>query len=289
MQRSYGSASGPASGAGHTRAVGNGGRLLDDGPAASLAFGMRCPDCNTEGAGAYCAQCGAPLKGAACRRCTSPLPSGARFCNACGRAVRDVRGRLPWFVAAGSGLGLVLALAVLLAPSQRSSGGVPEGAGPGPGFGGGFVAGEMQAGPLTGTLREQADRLFNRVMQALAAGDTAEARFFLPMAIQAYDNVDGLDPDGLYHVAVLQLAAGDAAAALETAELILAEAPDHLLALGAALEATTELGAADRARHHGERLLTAYDEGLRAPRPEYRHHESILPLYRQTARDLLGR
>ena len=43
------------------------------------------------------------------------------------------------------------------------------------------------------TPRERADNLFNRVMQNVSSGDSTQAKFFLPMALSAYEAVPGLD------------------------------------------------------------------------------------------------
>jgi TPR repeat protein len=53
-------------------------------------------------------------------------------------------------------------------------------------------------------LRDAADRLFDRVMRAVAVGDSAQAGALLPMAIAAYQRARPLDHDALYHLSVLQ-------------------------------------------------------------------------------------
>ncbi|HEX6939258.1 MAG TPA: zinc ribbon domain-containing protein [Longimicrobiales bacterium] len=245
---------------------------------------MKCPNCQTDSPGAYCPTCGAPLDGARCKACEAPLLPGARFCVQCGEPVRRESSRASWYVAAAAVLGLVVLGTVVAFRGER---GVPAAAGaamaqgPTPGSPG-------RAPPLTGTPREQADRLFNRVMQAMAQGDTAQASFFLPMAILAYRQAGELDADGLYHLAVLEAAAGNYRGSLETAERILAEQPDHLLGLGAAARAAVLAGDSAVARRHYERLLRAFDaERAREPK-EYRDHARILPEYRDEAAAFTG-
>jgi hypothetical protein len=158
-------------------------------------------------------------------------------------------------------------------------------------------AGSPQAGgagmgappPLTGTPREQADRLFNRIMQERESGDTARARFFLPMAITAYQNAAPLDADGLYHLSVLQTYAGDAASGSSTAEQIIAADPLHLLGLHAA--ATAALARNDRtaAGRFYQRLLDAYPSQRSRDLPEYRDHGGLLTELEAEARAFLGK
>ena len=84
------------------------------------------------------------------------------------------------------------------------------------------------------TPREAADRLYDRIMRAASAGDSAEALAFLPMALDAYNLVVPLDADGHYHVSLLHALGGDYHMAREVADRALADVPSHLLLLGAA-------------------------------------------------------
>jgi len=140
----------------------------------------------------------------------------------------------------------------------------------------------------TMTPREAADRLFNRVMVALGEGDQQEIEMFLPMAIDAYELVPDLDADGHFHLSLLQHAAGDYQAALNTAQRVLASDPDHLLALHAAGEAAREMGDNERAREYFQHALEVFDDEVARDLPEYREHESLLPIIQETARDVLA-
>lgn len=188
------------------------------------------------------------------------------------------------------------ALAVMVVVLVVAANGGERNVGPGSAFdaaGSAGVAGPAgeapgRAPPLTGTPREQADRLFNRVMQSLAMGDSAQASFFLPMAILAYKQAGDLDADGHYHLAVLETTAGNYAAAREAADRILAEAPDHLLGLGAAARAAAQAGDVATARRLYARLLGVYDEERVRERPEYRDHAQILPDYKDEAQRFVG-
>ncbi|MEJ2679130.1 MAG: hypothetical protein P8174_08660, partial [Gemmatimonadota bacterium] len=112
--------------------------------------------------------------------------------------------------------------------------------------------------PLAGGPRAAADRLFNRIMGTAESGDTAGARFFVPMALEAYQMAAPLDNDGLYHVALIQLVAGQPDSARATAQKILADAPHHLLALAVAAQAEADEGNASAARALYQQFLDAF-------------------------------
>ena len=251
---------------------------------------MKCPNCGAQTEGAFCSDCGAPLKGATCRDCQAALPTGARFCNNCGtptgsRASASGDGsKLPWIIAGGA---LVLLIAIIAWPALKgddqpeADGRVPigqmeeslEGAGT-----------ETTApGPLTGTPREQADRLFNRIMAEREGGDTAQAKFFLPMALQAYQNASPLDEDGYYHLSLLQILGGDFKTARATAEKILATSPNHLLGLSAAASAARAAGDNAAARKFYQRFLSAYDAESKVQKQEYVDHGNMLPTLKAEA------
>ena len=136
--------------------------------------------------------------------------------------------------------------------------------------------------------REAADRLFNRVMQAVANGDSAQARQFLPMALAAYDRVPDLDRDGRYHLAVLHLVDGNPEAARTHADRILEEEPNHLFGLATAAQAEMARGNERSARDLYRRFLENYESEIARGLPEYREHEPVLPAMRQEAEQVLG-
>ncbi len=138
------------------------------------------------------------------------------------------------------------------------------------------------------TPREAADRLFNRVMENVSTGDSAQARAFAPMALAAYDRVTDIDLDGLYHVAVLQLVNGEPEASLETTERIREEAPDHLFALYTAAQAHELLGDGAEAARMYEHFLASYEAEVQLERPEYSDHAPLLPMMRQEAESRAG-
>lgn len=242
---------------------------------------MKCPNCGADANGAFCGDCGTPLKGAKCKGCKAALAPGANFCTSCGTAVRETsKGGTTaiWYVA---GAGLLVLILALLWPrggndgSSPNDGRVPIGQITDEGTSA-PAAGTQP--PLSGTPREQADRLFNRVMSEQAGGDTTQAKFFLPMALEAYGMAGDLDADGLYHLALLQDLGGDYTGARATAEQILTTSPNHLLALSAAGNAARNEGDRAAAKRYYDRFLAAYAaESTRTDLPEYRDHGRALP------------
>ncbi len=182
-----------------------------------------------------------------------------------------------WWVAGGLLLVVVIVVgaAVVMDAEEPVA---PGGFGPAPVSGGGAPPDLSSMTP-----REAADRLFNRVMSAAAREDTAEANSFLPMAINAYELAEPLNADGLFHLSLLQRAAGDYEASLATALEGLQEAPNHLLNLSSAAEAELRLGQTEAGRAHYQRLLEAWDQELATGRSEYEEHAPLLPLIREDA------
>lgn len=252
---------------------------------------MKCPTCSRESDGRFCPECGTPLQGAECRSCGASLETGARFCNQCGTPASAIvplqsGGRRSsdkaWYLAAAV---LLVMIIVILVPMVLDDDGpaAPSAAAP-------FANGATGTPPpLSGDMRVNADRLFNRIMEARETGDPADAARFYPMAIQAYQAAEPLDADGLYHLSLIQEAAGDLAAGRATAERILDMAPNHLLALGAAGEASMELGDTAAARGFYTRFLENYEAERANQYPEYIDHARILPAYEQQARAVTGR
>lgn len=243
---------------------------------------MRCATCGTESDGRFCPSCGAPLVEAKCRSCNAPLVPGARFCTACGEPVQPPSSALPWII---TGVAIAALIVVLLLPVLRP---------PAPSPGGALANGPVAAGatgsppPLTGTPREQADRLFNRIMQERAAGNDQQAEFFLPMALMAYEQAGALDADGLYHLGLLQIVAGRDSDASATAARILADEPHHLLALVVAAQAALAAGDTAAARRDYRLFIDSFDAEKARPLPEYQDHAAILPEYRREAEAFLG-
>jgi tetratricopeptide (TPR) repeat protein len=141
---------------------------------------------------------------------------------------------------------------------------------------------------LTGTPREQADRLFGRIMQERENGNLEQARFFAPMAIQAYQAAEPLDDDAFYHLSLIHTVAGDYAAARRTADQILSQNPNHLLALAALAEALQGAGDTAGMREAWRRYLDNLETERSKPLAEYQAHAPVLDIYAQQARDAVG-
>jgi hypothetical protein len=78
--------------------------------------------------------------------------------------------------------------------------------------------------------RERFDRLYNRVMSAAEQGDQATVDRFTPMAVMAYSQLDTIDADARFHLALLSLHTGDPATVEALADTILQQSPGHLFA-----------------------------------------------------------
>jgi len=258
---------------------------------------MKCLSCGTSAEGGrFCSNCGAALGKPHCSGCGHQPPAGARFCNQCGTAIgaspsaTNASGnQLAWWMAGALLLGLVLVIAYPVysrrdtAPAAFSTGSAP-----------GPVAGSAPRPSGTPpdisqmTPREAADRLFERVMRAASADNSEEVVQFLPMAIPAYELAEPLDTDGKFHVVLLRLTGQLNAEALEGAEEILSDQPNHLLGLAMAGDASLALGDSTSARGYYQRWLDAYETETAKDLLEYRDHAPMFPEMQATA-EALGR
>ena len=249
-----------------------------------------CPSCEAPASGRFCPQCGVAID-AQCRECQNPLPAGARFCNQCGVSVaapstpaRARQPALPWAIAA---VALAVLGAATILPRLAGDDDSPPAA----------LAQQPAAAP-TGdpsqvdlasmTPRQAADRLFNRVMQGLSAGDSTEVKSFAPMAIQAYGMVPERDADLHYHLGELYRLTGDAASARAQADTILAADPQHLFGLYGAARAEELRGGDAEARGFYQRFLDAYAAQVTRNLPEYQEHSQGLPGMRAAAQQAVG-
>jgi len=153
--------------------------------------------------------------------------------------------------------------------------------------GGSEFAPPPAAPPPAQSPRAVADQLFNRAMMAHETGQAQQAAVFLPEAIAAYRGLEPLDADGLFHLALLQLADGDEGGARASADRILAAAPNHLLGLAAAAQAS-EQSAPNEAKGFWQRYLDVFDE-QQGRAPEYVHHQQLLPILKDRANEFIAR
>lgn len=238
-----------------------------------------CTRCGADASGKFCSTCGASLGGAACTHCGARLTTGARFCHACGQplgAAGRPAGVPPWLPWALTGM-LVVALIVVMV-ARTSPAASPVAAVPNPGAGAGQIVRAPDISQMTP--RQRADALFNRVMAAHEREFTDSVAFFTPMAIAAYQMAGPLDPDGHYHIGLIQAIAGNVDAARAHADTIARNAPRHLYAAIVRIEAARQAGDAAARRRAGEAFLSAYDAEVAQNRPEYADHPGMLERYR---------
>ena len=225
-----------------------------------------------------------------CPACATP--STGRFCANCGRAVGTPAGpdaalegreRRAWRIAAGAAVVVLVILGVTVL-RERSGAAATEPAATAP------AAPEGTPPDLSSmTPRERFDRLYKRVMGAAESGDTVTVTRFAPMVFAAYQQLDTVDADARYHAAVLELhVKGDTAAALRLADTVLASNPHHLfgfLIQGMAAQLSGDQRLLARARAG---FLGAWDEEMKAGRPEYRDHQAMLEQFRGAAAPVRG-
>jgi double zinc ribbon protein len=240
---------------------------------------MTCPSCNAEATGKFCSNCGAPLAGAACPTCRAPLTPGAKFCHRCGSPAglgsasrpSGIGNALPWAVA-----GIALLALIALAAGQRYGRGQQRSD---------AVGGE--AAPVAAgrapdisslTPAERAERLYDRIMGAAERGRVDSVRFFLPMALQAYEDLGALTIDQRYDLGRLAEVAGDARLAQAQADTILATQSNHLLGLVLASRAARLRGDAQGERRLLERLSKAEPVERQKQLPEYLLHQNDIDI-----------
>jgi hypothetical protein len=249
---------------------------------------IKCPGCGANASGRFCNACGTPLSGAAtCPACRQPLQPGARFCRQCGTAVgagtaagAGSRDRQPWIVAGAAAiaaLGLVIAMLV-----KKEQPAAAAQAGP---------AAEAAAAPAMPSAadlaamspKERYDRLYNRVMRAAESGDQATVEQFSPMAKMAYAQLDSIDTDARYHMALLMLHTGEVPGAAAMADTILLKEPGHLF--GYMIQGTIARFTKDQ-KALGEaygQFRRNYDGEIKKGRQEYGEHERSVTDFKAAA------
>lgn len=235
-----------------------------------------CPACGAAAAGKFCASCGAPLEGAACGLCRAPLTPGAKFCHRCGAPAgataaprtSGVHYALPWAVAAIALLSLIaLAAGQRFGRARETAAPTQTAMSPPPG-------GSRAPDISSLTPAERAERLYDRIMGAAERGRVDSVRFFMPMALQAYQSLGPLTVDQRYDLGRLAEVAGDATIAAAQSDTILRQQPQHLLGLVLASRAARLRGDEAGAR----RYLTTLSRVAAAERakqlPEYLLHQN---------------
>jgi hypothetical protein len=243
-----------------------------------------CPNCGKPASGNFCQHCGAALGGRFCNKCGAKVSGGASFCNQCGAPVKGgpqvsrkeaaaaaVGGSNAAWWAAGVAMFMVI-LIVGWNMTRRDGPSQAEGTAP---AAGNPATGQSTLDLSSMTPREAADRLFNRVMSSISSGDTAAALSFQPMAVQAYQVIEGLDIDGLFHQGLLEMLANPSAA-LATADRILEADPDHLFGLNLAAQAALGMEDLQRAVASYQRLVDVFSTQVARSLPEYQAHQGLV-------------
>jgi hypothetical protein len=248
-----------------------------------------CSSCKRPVAGRFCSHCGtAAVASAACRECSGALQPGARFCNQCGAAAGAKHDRAAagtggspaaWIVAA---VAVVALLGVVLVPRFRSEAPTTTAFAPAAGAMG-APSGPQGVDLSSMTPREAADRLFDRIMRTASQGDSAQARSFVSMALDAYGQVPDLDNDALYHIGVLHLLNGNAEEARASADRILSVEPNHLFGLFTAAQAAAQQGNRAESVSLFRRFLESYPVEVARDLPEYTAHSPAFPEMRAEA------
>ena len=212
--------------------------------------------------------------GSKCPSCQTALHPDAKFCHECGALAGDppVAKRWDWkniapfvvLVTAGGGLFLVLGY---FATEQKDPPSSPRSD---------FISSSRQLEQpvdlLTMTPRKAADRLFNRVMAADERGDTAQARQFAPMALQAYRLIDRPDADAYFHMGQINMLLGNLDEVRKQIESIKRDSAEHLLGLTLAFRVAKRVGDDKSASDILARFAAAYDAEIKRGKPEYEAH-----------------
>jgi hypothetical protein len=252
-----------------------------------------CPSCGADATGKFCANCGAPLEGAVCASCRAPLTPGAKFCHRCGQPAgapsaerpSGVGNALPWSVAAIALLALVaLAAGQRFARARETPNGETAAMLP-------PAAGAPGRAPDISSLSpaERAERLYDRIMGAAERGRADSVRFFMPMAIQAYEALGDLTTDQRYDLGRLAEVAGDAAVASAQADTILRLHPQHLLGLVLASRAARLRGDGRAAQQYLAQLSRAERLERQKQLPEYLLHQNDIEVALAEFRQARGR
>lgn len=183
--------------------------------------------------------------------------------------------QLPWAIAGAAVVGLVVVAAFAIARSGAAPpvpAGMPRG-------------GIAPASDISSmTPREQANRLFDRVMSLAERGVADSVAFFKPMAIQAYALLGGLDNDARYDVGMIHAVTGDYESALAQADSLDATVPGHLLASVLRHAVAEAQGDRQAVRRAYESFLRSYDKEIATERAEYVAHRRTVDAFLADAR-----
>ena len=133
------------------------------------------------------------------------------------------------------------------------------------------------------TPAQAAEQLFNHVMAASERGETAEARRFAPMALEAYGQLRTLDNDARYHVGLIHVTVGDTESALAELDAIRRSVPDHLLGIMLEHAIAEARGDDEGVTQAYARFVSTYDTEILTDRDEYQGHRTGIDGFRARA------
>jgi hypothetical protein len=220
------------------------------------------------------------LQGAVCAVCRAPLTPGAKFCHRCGTPAgagaverqSGVGNALPWAVTAIA----LLALVALVAGQRFGRARERQNADASAAAPTGMAGRAPDISALSPA--ERAERLYDRIMGAAERGRVDTVRFFMPMALQAYQALGELTLDQRYDLGRLAEVAGDAQLASAQADTILRQHPQHLLGLVLASRAALLGGDSRAAQQYLDRLARAERTERQKQLPEYLLHQNDIDM-----------
>ena len=235
---------------------------------------LTCPKCGAETVGKFCGQCGEKIR-LTCSSCGTDTTRGARFCHHCGKSLTGFGAKeaAPWITVGAVGVVLAIVGAFMILDRQQSAAPSTTPA-----------TSTASATTITNiTTAQAAEQLFNHVMAASERGETAEARRFAPMALEAYGQLGTLDNDAHYHVGLIHVTVGDTESAMAELETIRRSVPDHLLGIMLEHAIAEAKGDDEGVTQAYARFVSTYDTEILTDRDEYRGHRTGIDGFRARA------